>query len=705
MFDDLTPTSQVLFPGEFGHRFAVMRLASFHHSPHFASCSFDGTVRIWSEDRQEKVLFFFSEAIEGLKVTDDDQEIIVVLASSSKAFTFHLKDKKKYEIGQGQDLVFRNLFGTNPRSELTAFLTFDDDLYLYDHVSHTLSNRSLFVENPSGDALVWLDDDRLAVPKRNGNLTVVDTTKMTVEQEVSVHEGLITSICRDADKIVTVSEDGTGKILDLSLQLVSGFKIPFTPVSVDFNTHLGIIAVSGDRNLLVVNTHSGSLAHFDQEFSGCNPLVLSNSTILRGTGERDISLFSLSGEIVSRLKGRTRSVEDVAFIDESKAVIASGDKNVHLIDHGTGEDKLLAAHNETVSSVVHISGKNYVIAASYDDTISIWHLDQQNEVTRIKNIPLASAVAVSPSGDKFVAGCSGDNYLRVFTTEGQRLASWEAHEDYIGMVSFLNNDLIVSGSDTGYLKFWTQDGRLISSIQTGAPVDCFETTIDYDYNITGHRNGEINLYEKISNRLLQTYEATASIQCIKIVNRKWVFFAAQEMLYLMNLDNYHVIDVQEVCQHTEPVRGIFWKEKTKTVQTIDHSGELIQTRFVSQDQASVTAEPVGQREPASSTITFAPGSTDSVTPAQTETAIHDDELVKIIEYLDTISRQVSELVAPKLANLGIDVDLLTQAIETVRGEVNRRLPSTTPLSEPSEEKKTSSEEEDWKKLDWGGRRR
>ncbi|MHA2341638.1 MAG: hypothetical protein ACXADW_07165, partial [Candidatus Hodarchaeales archaeon] len=64
----MLPQSTTVFSGVSGHRFSVMRLSPFHHSARFASCSFDGTVRIWEKEKQHKVLFFFPEAIEGLEV-------------------------------------------------------------------------------------------------------------------------------------------------------------------------------------------------------------------------------------------------------------------------------------------------------------------------------------------------------------------------------------------------------------------------------------------------------------------------------------------------------------------------------------------------------------------------------------------------------------------------------------------------------------
>ncbi|MHA2055485.1 MAG: hypothetical protein ACW99F_18050, partial [Candidatus Hodarchaeales archaeon] len=125
-----------LFSGGTGHQFSVMRVSAFHHSNRVASCSFDGTVRIWNDISQEDVLFFLSEAIECLEVTPDDNKIIIVSANSSKAYYFELTTKSIHEIGRGK--VFRGLFGTNPTSTQTGLITFEDELYFFNHATQTL---------------------------------------------------------------------------------------------------------------------------------------------------------------------------------------------------------------------------------------------------------------------------------------------------------------------------------------------------------------------------------------------------------------------------------------------------------------------------------------------------------------------------------------------------------------------------------------
>ncbi len=724
MYRDQSPQTQSIFPGKAGHLFSVMRVASFHHSPRFASSSFDGTVRIWDGEKQEKVLFYFSEAIEGLSITPDDHNIIVVLADSSKAFLYNLQDEQMYEIGSGK--VFRNLLGTNPSSTKAALVTFDDDAYIYNFASKKIGSR-IFVENVSGDSLIWIDDNVVCIPKRNGSVAVINSEKRKIEQEIPIHDGLITSICRDGERIVTVSEDGTGKILDLEFNPQFGFKIDFTPISVDYSAQAGVVVITGERNMLIVNTSSGELLNYDQSLSGCNAVITLESKIVKGTGERDIAIFLSSGEKISQIDGHSHTAEFVSFIGEGSVIYASGDNHVHQLTLSTGHDQTLAEHAETISSVLYIPSKNTIISGAYDDSISIWDLTSHSEVKRIQNTPLVTALAKSPSEDIFVAACSGDNTLHVFSTEGDEQTKWTAHDDFISAVFFMNDEVIISGGDDGFIKFWKRDGKLISLVEAKSPIKSIDTTLEFDYNVTGHLNGELIFWEKISNRRITHHNVNAPIQRIKVVDNSLVLFAAQNKLYLMEMDGHHITNVQEICQHTEPIRGIYWQEKPEKIITVAHSVEIFKTIFVAESEL----KPPLISEEAESTVVFAPGSMVEETLPETsevmssevisepvKTKIPEEQdvksvdiehLQKISEYLTTISQQIKELVIPELKSFRVDTNALEKSLEDVRDILEER------LTEYSEEKKevvekvedTSSLEKkpDWTSIDWGKRKR
>jgi len=726
MYKDLTPQLELIFPGKSGHLFSVMRLASFNSSLRFASSSFDGTVRIWENEKQEKVLFYFSEAIEGLEITPDDKKIIVILGDSSKAYIYNLETNTTEELAK--NLVLRNIFGTNPSSTKTAFITFDDDVYVYDHDTGKVSS-SIFLENVSGDSLVWLDDNIFCIPKRNGSIAVINSDKKSIEREIQVHDGLITSICVDNENIVTVSEDGTGKVLDFEFNPKFGFKIGFTPLNVDYRHQIGLITVSGDRNLLIVNTETGDLLNQSLEVSGCNSIITADSRIIRGTGVHDITIFSDSGEQISKIEGRFHTTESVADLGNYQVVFASGDNNVHLLDYSSGEDQTLAVHKETISSVLYFPLQSYIVSGAFDDTVVIWDLQNQAEIKRLKKLPLVTALAKSPSDDSFIAACSGDNTLHLFTIGGKKEAKWKAHEDYINSVLFMNEEVIISGSDDGNLKFWKLNGKLISSIETGSPVKSIGTTLEYDYNITGHQNGELNFFEKITNRKINSYNVHQPIQQIKVIDNSYILFASQNILYLMHMDGQHIVDVVKICEHAEPIRGIFWNENPPKILSISHNIEIIETQFVSKGELYAhPLEGIESQESSSTTVTFSPGSTDEdsetektileevvedvtqVVQTTTLTPTDIEHLNKILEYMATINQQVKDLVTPKLSNYGIDSLDLQVSIEKIQDEINKKLKSTEEFHrQPDDVSKGDIEkkekEADWTSIDWGRRKR
>ncbi len=457
--------TRLLFSGGTGHRFSVMRVSAFHHSNRVASCSFDGTVRIWNDLSQEDVLFSFSEAIESLEVTPDDNKIIFVLANSSKAFIFDLTTKNLLEIGRGK--VFRALFGTNPTSTTTGLITFEDELYFYDHSSQILSSP-VYIENISGDSLIWINENSICIPRRNGSIAVVDKNTRSLINEYQLHEGLVSSIWKDGEEIVTVSEDGTGKIFDHQFNPVSGFKVPFTPQSVCYSKKSNLIVVSGDRNLMFVERSTGSIELTHQELTGCNPAISKNSVVYRGTGENNITLYSEKGEALNIINGRTKTAEDVEFLNSSSLVYASGDRYLHRFEFMNGEDESLVAHSESVSSVVYNPDAEVIIAGSFDDSVSIWDLKNRNEIKRIKNVPLVTSLSLSPDFSSFGVACSADNSIHVFNKKGELISRWDAHDDFISTVHFLNDEILVSGSDDESLRFWKLNGKLISKVNVSS---------------------------------------------------------------------------------------------------------------------------------------------------------------------------------------------------------------------------------------------
>ena len=249
--------------------------------------------------------------------------------------------------------------------------------------------------------------------------------------------------------------------------------------------------------------------------------------------------------------------------------------------------------------------------------------------------------------------------------------------------------------------------------------------MEFDYNVTGHLNGDLIFWEKISNRRITHHNVQAPIQRIKVVNNSLVLFAAQNKLYLMEMDGLHITNIQEICQHTEPIKGIYWQEKPEKIITVAHNVEIYETTFVAESELiAPPASEVFDEEGDESTVIFAPGGlmeeiqSETVSSEGVVEEITDESIIapvdfehihKISEYLTTISQQIKELIIPELKSFSIDTNALEKSLEDVRDKIKERLAEHSEgkkdVVDTVEDRPVQKKKPDWTSIDWGKRKR
>jgi hypothetical protein len=178
----------------------------------------------------------------------------------------------------------------------------------------------------------------------------------------------------------------------------------------------------------------------------------------------------------------------------------------------------------------------------------------------------------------------------------------------------------------------------------------------------------------------------------------------------MEIDGANIVSVKEVVCQTEPIKGLIWDEKAKKITSIDQSIEIVETRFIESSEMR-NQEETDDISP--STIVFAPSeSYEELQPEEMEKLIEEDEkltvqdaesLIKIKEYLFTISEQISNLVQPKLQEIGINSEPLQIALQKIEKQIILKIENIQrEIGKTSEQDNKRNSE--WKKLDWGKRR-
>ena len=179
------------------------------------------------------------------------------------------------------------------------------------------------------------------------------------------------------------------------------------------------------------------------------------SSLASASLDRDIILWDLrTGTPRQRLKGHSRGVSSLCFLDDKQTLVSTGvDQNVRVWDLMTGElirslnNHTLPAHDLALRP--HETGLPMVVSVSDDQTVRLWQptIGRMVKFARLNAVPLN--VAWLNSGSRIAAACA-DGAIRLVdpdsvevTGEIQVLNGWA----YALAVHPTDGSVVVGGSD------------------------------------------------------------------------------------------------------------------------------------------------------------------------------------------------------------------------------------------------------------------
>ena len=223
-----------------------------------------------------------------------------------------------------------------------------------------------------------------------------------------------------------------------------------------------LASASSDNSILVWNTSTGAIfqnltGHQDSVYSvAFHPYEF---VLASGSFDRTILIWNLTtGNVMHNFTGHTSSIWSLDFNpDGTYLASGSGDSTVRIWNYTSSTSFLnFTGHTEAVRSV-HFLPNGLLASGSYDDSILFWNLTSGTLDTILSNnTDNILALASNPTGTTMVSG--SQDYLLEFwdlTQYGDRIRSAVSLSDWVRAVAYSPNGYyLASGLQNGEINIW-----------------------------------------------------------------------------------------------------------------------------------------------------------------------------------------------------------------------------------------------------------
>lgn len=151
-------------------------------------------------------------------------------------------------------------------------------------------------------------------------------------------------------------------------------------------------------------------------------------------------------------------------LNDGRIVSSGRDKTVRVWNKQGKVEQELSGHANSVLAMAQLTDGT-LVTGSRDSAIRIWNQRKNGSfgLGRIIQLPTSTVLDVLALENGGFASAASDGVIRLFNFSGDELLSKKAHTDWIWQLQQLDDDKLVSVSQDGTIKVWSNDLQLVTS--------------------------------------------------------------------------------------------------------------------------------------------------------------------------------------------------------------------------------------------------
>ena len=218
-------------------------------------------------------------------------------------------------------------------------------------------------------------------------------------------------------------------------------------------------------------------------------------TIASASDDGTIKLWELEGSNpnpIREIKDQGGWVKAVVFLSDRQIVTAGQDKNIKIIDIGSGKVvKTLSGHTNLINSLAIAPNSDLLASGSNDNTVNLWKISTGKlERSLVGHKDKIWGVAISPDGKQIVSA-SRDKTLMIWDAKtGANLKTLKGHGEGVTCVLVTpDGKQVISGGNDNVIRIWDiASGKSVFTLtkHEGA-IGALAITADGNYLFSGSK--------------------------------------------------------------------------------------------------------------------------------------------------------------------------------------------------------------------------
>ncbi|GJD19418.1 WD-40 repeat [Rivularia sp. IAM M-261] len=471
---------------------AISRLSISSDGETILAAGKENTINLWAKDgRLQKILKGHQALVSNVAISQDGQTIVssagdrTIRVWKNGALLYTLKGHQanvasvaispnsKYIASTSEDKTLR-IWSLNG----ALLKTVNADTVINSGVTFTANSEKIIAGSAKGMLNIWRVNGQQVATVKAHEMTVIDVA-------INPQGDTIATACLDGTiKLWRFSENAPMLLTTLTGHSGMVLSIAFSPDGRQ------LASVSEDKTLKLwqQNGTTWDKVKLLRTFAGHKAIIMSakfspdGKTLASLGWEGQVKLWRPNNELLKSLNGHKSIIFGLAF-----------------------------------SPSTRLSKKRIIASASADRTVKLWETDDEGKVLSLRTLKhdsIVLGVAISPN-DKLLATASGDGSIKLWTLQGQLLATLKGHQGAARKVSFSpDSKLLASGSADGTVGLWNVEGKnpvLLSKLR-GHQGGVWVVSFSPDGQIIASSSGDttVKLWKK-NGELITTLKGHKSI--------------------------------------------------------------------------------------------------------------------------------------------------------------------------------------------------